>query len=138
MSRVIKFLSDYSKPIFFTWFILIIIASSIPRIPTLWVKTSDGISVRLDYVIHFLEFFGLSFFFLMWKVSMMKKKNVQKRILYLLLGMGFALFTEFQQLFIPGRSLNLVDCYFNIMGLGSGILFWGYGFHKKKWLSINI
>jgi VanZ family protein len=118
-----NFISKYSKLLFFTWLILIFIASSLPQLPTPKIKISAGTSFRLDYLIHFLEFFILSILFIFWMINNNPKQKLQNWIIFIAIGIGFAFMIEFYQDIIPGRKFNIVDSIYNSIGIVSGILF---------------
>jgi len=131
-----NFISKYSKLLFFTWLILIFIASSLPQLPTPKITTSVGTTIRLDYLIHFLEFLVLSVLFILWRMNRESKEIFLVWIIFGLLGIAFSFIIEIYQLIIPGRAFNIVDCYFNTLGLVTGIVLLGFVYRKKKWLSI--
>jgi VanZ family protein len=120
---LLRFVKRNSKLLFFTWLILIFIASSIPQLPTPRIKTSAGTTLRLDYLIHFLEFFILSILFMFCIRNKNSMVNFNQLLLYLVIGIAFAFFIEFYQDIIPGRKFNIVDSIYNSIGIVSGLLF---------------
>lgn len=121
---------NYPCFLFFAWYILIIIGSSIPHLQTPKLNVFNSI-IRLDYAIHFLEYFILSIFFILWRMG--KKPNTRVAtfrafkimFLYGLLGIGMAFLGEVYQIIIPGRSFNPVDGIYNALGIIAGILCMG-------------
>jgi len=113
------FIKKNNKFLFVIWLLLIIIVSSIPRLPILKIKTS-GSSIRLDYLIHFLEYFILSVFFFLWRMNNTRLK-FNKILLYVAIGICFAFIDETYQILIPGRKFNMVDLLFDSFGFSVGI-----------------
>ncbi len=107
--------------IFWLWGSVIIILSVMPNTPKLEIDFNNKI-LRLDYIIHFTVYFTLSILFLLWKAD--KYLKIKSRLLfYFLVGaLIFAGLSEFIQTFIPGRSFNPMDFYFNVTGIVLGIL----------------
>lgn len=119
---VYTYIKRNDKFLFFAWYLLIIIVSSIPHLPTPKIKAFDS-TVRLDYFIHFLEYFILSFLFMLWRISKNSKPKFMMLLLYGVIGMGAAFLGEVYQKLIPGRTFNLVDGIYNCLGFTAGILF---------------
>jgi len=119
---IYTYIKRNDKFLFFAWYLLIIIVSSIPHLPTPKIKVFDS-TVRLDYFIHFLEYFILSILFMLWRIS--KNSNLKSRmlLLYGVIGMGAAFLGELYQKLIPERTFNLVDVIYNFLGFTVGILF---------------
>jgi VanZ family protein len=132
---MLNFILKHSRALFFSWLILIIIASSIPQLPTPKIKTSGGSSFRLDYLIHFLEFFILTMFFISGWVAGESRKTFLFWFFVLNIGIMCTFFAEIYQLIIPGRRFNIFDCYFNTLGLVTGMALWGFFKRKSKWFS---
>ena len=110
------------KFLFFTWYLLLIIVSLIPHLPTPKIRVFDS-TIRLDYFIHFLEYFSLSILFMLWRIN--KNSNLKSRMMLLfgVVGMGVAFLGEIYQKLIPGRTFNLIDVICNFAGFVAGILF---------------
>lgn len=117
-----SYINKNSKYFFIAWFFLIVVISSIPYLPIPKIRVSNSI-VRLDYIIHFLEFFILSFFFIIWRLNKKSKVKLINFFLYIVLGVCIALLNEVYQKIIPGRTFNLIDSLFNCIGFAVGILF---------------
>ncbi|MGD2087781.1 MAG: VanZ family protein [Candidatus Aminicenantes bacterium] len=94
--------------------------SSIPHLPIPKIKALDS-SIRLDYVIHFLEYFILSLFFMFWRMDSDSELKFKKVLLFIVLGMGFALLDEMYQKLIPGRKFNIIDFMYDSIGFSVGI-----------------
>lgn len=130
-----KFIRRNSRLLFFAWLILILIASSIPGLPAPKIKTSSGSSFRLDYLIHFLEFFILAVLFILGWMKNLSKKTIFIWIMFILLGIISAFCIEIFQWVIPGRRFNILDLYFNLMGLVFGTACFAFFYRKTKWFS---
>ncbi len=108
------------KYIFWCWAVLILVMVIIPRIPEFGSgeneKTSDP-----DYLIHFVSFFLLSVFFILWKSAGRMRTDKNLLLTYLSAGILFTVCTELLQKIIPGRSFNPVDIMFNLAGMFAGL-----------------
>jgi VanZ family protein len=82
-----------------------------------------GMDIRIDYVIHFLEFFILSILFIFMKMNHSAKLKFKHISWYVVLGMNAAFFIEVYQELIPGRTFNIIDFLYNSLGLVTGVLF---------------
>ena len=120
---LLRFVKRNLKLLFFTWLILIFIAFSIPQLSTPRIKASGGSSIRLDYVIHFLEFFVLSVLFVFCMIDKKKKQTFLNWVLFIVLSVGLAFLIEFYQYLIPGRRFNIMDSIYNSLGFLIGFLF---------------
>ncbi len=86
-----------------------------------------NISFRLDYLLHFLAYFALALFFILWKHKGKKEKKFY--VLLISFGIFFSIFFEIIQIFIPGRVFNPLDSLFNLIGFVVSIA--GYFILKK-------
>ena len=121
MKKLIRRLVPVSRYLLVIWTLLIISSSSIPGIPTPKIETADK-EIRLDYIIHFIEYAGLAFLGILSftpSTMIMSRKKVFIIASSLML---FALADEFHQLLIPGRTFNPVDIVFNLAGISAGII----------------
>ena len=114
------FIKKNSKLFFVLWCLLLIMISSIPNVPIPKIKAIDS-SIRLDYIIHFLEYFILSLFFMFWRMDTDSGLKFKKVLLFIVLGMGFALLDEIYQKLIPGRTFNIIDFMYDSIGFSIGI-----------------
>jgi len=94
--------------------------SSIPNVPIPKIKALHS-SIRLDYVIHFLEYFILSVFFMFWRMDTDIELKFKKVLLFIVMGMCFALLDEMYQKLIPGRKFNIIDFMYDSIGFSIGI-----------------
>ena len=111
---------------FWFWFCLtlILIASSIPRLPdpSIELKSFDLI-LRIDYILHFLQYAVLSSLFVLWQGLKNKEFPNRTFIIALFIGIIFASLDEYHQFYIPGRRFNPVDMFYNCLGIISGLTF---------------
>jgi VanZ family protein len=114
------FIKKNSKLFFVLWCLLLIMISSIPNLPTPKIKALDS-NIRLDYVIHFLAYFILSLFFMFWRMDTDSGLKFKKVLLFIVLGMCFALLDEIYQKLIPGRTFNIIDFMYDSIGFSIGI-----------------
>ncbi|MFO7755459.1 MAG: VanZ family protein [Bacteroidales bacterium] len=121
MSNIIRRLIPVSRYLLAVWVLLIIVASSVPGIPTPKIETARS-EIRLDYIIHFVEYGGLAFLAVLSFTPPSLSVSLT-RLAYLSGGLVlFALADEFHQLLIPGRTFNPVDIAFNIGGILAGVI----------------
>jgi VanZ family protein len=91
----------------------------IPDVPTPKVDRGGEI-LRLDYLIHFVLFLVGGFLFFHWKQA----TKIKIRFFVLVfLGWLYAGLCEAVQLYVPGRTYNPIDLFYNILGLSVGFLF---------------
>lgn len=108
------------KYLFWTWLLLILTFSSIPELPGPDFETRDSI-LRLDYIIHFIEYFVLISLLLFWRGG--KNYHISTRfVLITLIGsIVVATLDEYHQIWIPGRTFNPMDMYANFAGILTGM-----------------
>lgn len=87
-----------------------------------------------DKVVHFTLFFGLVFLWnRVWLGKNKSKNNLKKISLnYLVFGIIFAIFTEFLQMNVPGRSFDSWDIVANVSGGTIGTLMYVYLTKKQS------
>ncbi|WP_162343068.1 VanZ family protein [Cyclobacterium salsum] len=82
-----------------------------------------------DKLIHFGMFFGMAF---LWSRVIRQKLNPEKRekskyfTNYLVLWIFIAIFTEYLQVLVPGRSFDYLDITTNILGGTIGTVIFVY------------
>ncbi len=106
--------------LFWIWVALILYFTLTPIGPKLKLEIKDQ-SIRLDYFFHFLVYFGLSMFYLIWKADNNFRVKSKLLILFLFTSIIFSFISEIVQNYIPNRSFNPIDFYFNSAGIISGI-----------------
>ncbi len=82
-----------------------------------------------DKVIHFGMFFGMAFLWsrvIRQKLSDAQKKNSKNFTNYLVLWIFLAIFTEYVQQLVPGRSFDYLDIAVNILGGTIGTVIFVY------------
>ena len=82
--------------------------SSIPDVPVNTRVEPEGLSFRLDYLLHFVAYTVIAFLF---------GKAYYPSLMGFLLLARFALLEEGHQLLIPGRTYNPMDLGFDLLGL---------------------
>lgn len=122
MKFILNNISRVSRYLFFVCLIGILVVSALPKYNAGTYEVSDGFSIRLDYFLHFLGYGALSAFFLLWR----KDNWLRSLMVIIALGLFIAYITEFQQIFIVGRTYNPVDFYFNASGVIVGVLLSGF------------
>ena len=108
---------------------MIIVFSSIPSLPTLRVHTARS-EIRLDYLIHFLEYGLLTFMAFLHFVNSEFRLNYKKIILITISIILFAVIDELHQKLIPGRSFNVKDIISDIAGILAAVVFCVLVFRK--------
>lgn len=124
------YLYKNSKYFFYIWLFIIMIISSLPQIMIPEIKSTQS-NIRLDYLVHFWEFFILAIFFGLWRLNKRFKQTFHNWISYILIGWGLAFLVEIYQYLIPDRSFNIIDYIYNSIGYITGI-FLVYIFLKIK------
>ncbi len=112
------------------WKMVFIIYSSILFLLAVLPINSSGsvlnntyiISVRLDYLIHFIIYFFWMFLLKQLTHSSSRDSIHQVLIYYLLLGLAFAVWTESIQYFLPYRAFNINDLIANGLGVVAGLI----------------
>ncbi|HEX2920774.1 MAG TPA: VanZ family protein [Bacteroidales bacterium] len=125
MIRFVVFIRPYAIYLLALWIIAIITMSSIPGIPTLKLHT-DRSDIRLDYLIHFIEYGVLTFLAFLSFGSKDFRINARKVIVIILLAIMFAFADEYHQRYIPGRTFNPKDLISNISGIAGATVFYLY------------
>ncbi len=107
------------------WIILLIswavLLFSIGLIPDAGEIITQSISkFRWDHLEHFVGYFMLGFFFVMWRGDHSFHIQAIDFILFIAIGSIFGWLAEFLQIFIPGRSFTIADMVYNYLGMLSG------------------
>lgn len=109
---------------FWFWFCLtlILIVSSVPKLPDPSIELqSFDLIIRIDYILHFLQYAILGGLFVLWQGLRNKEFTNRTLIITLFIGIAFASLDEYHQLYIPGRRFNPVDMFYNCLGVISGL-----------------
>jgi len=77
-----------------------------------------------DKISHFTAYCGLAVFLNLFLLIQNKKEFLKKKawMFALLIGAVYAMIDEFHQLFIPGRSCDILDWSADVIGLLLGLL----------------
>ena len=129
MIRLILWFKPFSKYLLVAIAVLIMVVSSIPKVPVMKISMGDTV-IRLDYLIHFLEYGALAF---LTYLTFSGKDFIISSRKYLFITvclMAFALADEFHQIIIPGRSFNPKDIISNLIGIVGGLVFCALVFRK--------
>ena len=108
------------KYLFWTWLLLILTFSSIPELPGPDFEMKNSI-LRLDYIIHFIEYFVLVSLLLFWRGGRDYRIGTRFILITLIGGIVIATLDEYHQIWIPGRTFNPVDMYSNYAGILTGM-----------------
>ncbi len=112
---------------FYFWLIGIYILTSMTFSEGIQKETDNGF--RTDYLEHFLLFVILPVLYFFAEGAGLKKL-FNDNYYILLIGLLFAVLTEIQQYYIPGRSFNPIDLILNITGFISGIYIGKYAYKR--------
>ena len=124
MKSLFKRSAQFYKNWFWFCLILILTASSIPRLPDPTLKLeSINFEFRTDYFLHLLQYAVLSSIFLFWQYKKNHKLTKGTIIFTLFAGILLGTADELHQLLIPSRRFNPVDLTYNCIGIISGVIF---------------
>ena len=110
--------------LFWFWLIALLFLTYTPTLPNPKIELDDGQYLRLDYVGHLVFYAVLVVLLFLWKRNYIASR---KRVLYgfiviLLVGVGFAILNEVFQQYIPGRTYNPLDMFYNALGIVVGVI----------------
>lgn len=109
----LKINNSFAKLFFNATLIIITVLSIIPT-PFVEKATISGFTFRLDYLFHFIAYFLLAMFLMLWKKGKHTRKNF---LIYILLfGIVSSFIFELIQIFLPNRVFNPMDVLFNLLG----------------------
>ena len=77
---------------------------------------------RWDYLEHFTGYFILGMLFVIWRGDRSFRIQTMELIAFMVVGSIFGWLAEYIQIFIPGRSFNIIDMLYNFLGILSGTL----------------
>lgn len=123
--RLISFIRPAAVYMLAAWVVAIIILSSTPGIPALRLHTK-GSDIRLDYLIHFVEYGILAFLTLLSSEKKDFRFNYKKYLIVISALAVFAFADEFHQKFIPGRTFNPRDLLSNLSGIIAAVILYIY------------
>lgn len=113
------------------WLACLSVLSLLPYEPSDLFADPAG-SFRWDYLEHFGGYFMLGALLTLWRMNDRKVPFIEL-LLILASGVAYSFLLECAQLFIPGRTFNMIDVAFNGMGLAAGVIF-GYPFLRKLFI----
>ncbi len=116
MIKLFILLRPYARYLLIAWVVTILIVSSIPSIPPLKIHTEKA-DIRLDYLIHVLEYGALTLFSLLTFTGDKYKMDYRKISVITLSLVLFAILDEYHQKIIPGRTYNINDIFGNVLGI---------------------
>ncbi len=120
MYKLIIRVKPFFKVFFWLWLLFILVISSTPNLPDLKLQLDESV-IRIDYAIHFIEYFVLVSFFLIWRIKINLNPTIIIILLTLLIGMATGFVDEFHQKIIAGRTFNPVDMLSNFLGVIAGV-----------------
>ena len=120
MYKLIIRFKPFFKMFFWFWLLFILIISSTPNLPDLKLNIDES-TIRIDYAIHFVEYFLLVSFFLIWRIKNNLNPTITIILLTLLIGMATGFVDEFHQKIINGRTFNPIDMLSNFLGVITGV-----------------
>lgn len=127
-------ISNLYKYLFFGCLAALFIFSAIPNFEveshTSSLKVNFGL--RSDYFAHLVAYMALVVFFLLWKNT--SRNMVLFAGLAVVIGLSVASLTEYQQLYIPGRTFNPVDIFYGGVGVLVGVI--GF-FVVQAWIKVK-
>ena len=120
MYKLIIRFKPFFKVFFWVWLLIILGMSSTPNLPDLKLNIDES-TIRIDYAIHFIEYFLLVSFFLIWRIKNNLNPTIIIIFLTLLIGMATGFVDEFHQKIIIGRTFNPIDMLSNFLGVIAGV-----------------
>ena len=124
--KILKNKSLFRK-LFWLWLITIIILTAIPIpwLPDAKIATKSGFELRLDYFAHGGLFLLMFVFYYFWKLYLTPKIDIKHFVIFIFGSLIFSYLDEYIQTFIPSRSYNIVDFYYNASGIVFGLfVYW--------------
>ena len=91
-----------------------------------------GSEFRWDYLEHFAGYLVLGVLVTLWRLNRNYSLSLLETIFIVGAGLFISFLLEYGQIFIPGRSFNIVDVIYNIFGLTTGVL--GAYFIMGRWI----
>ena len=105
----------------------LVLLSNSPNIATNFIIPD----AMLKITAHITVFFLIGSFYLR-SAYQFKAKFMYNFVVYLLLGLAFAFFDEYQQSFVPSRQASIVDVYFDLLGLLAANILFNLSLFKNK------
>ncbi|MCK5465825.1 MAG: VanZ family protein [Bacteroidales bacterium] len=77
--------------------------------------------IRMDYLLHFLAYFGLGSLYVIWRGNRHFQIRSAELAILTATAISFSILLEYIQLLIPGRAFNVVDMVYNVIGVICGV-----------------
>ena len=130
MLKLITLLRPIAGYLLAAWVITIIIVSSTPNITVPKIHAGRA-SIRLDYIIHFLEYGLLTGLTFLTFTGEKFRTGIRMTVTIIIVLILFAIIDEFHQKLVPGRSFNPMDIYSNVAGIITGAVISVWLFRRK-------
>ena len=79
--------------------------------------------IRMDYLLHLIAYSVLGFLYVLWRGNRdFEIKGIELAILTAA-AISFSILIEYIQMLIPGRAFNVVDMFYNSLGVICGVGF---------------
>ena len=103
------------------WLVCLAVLSLIPYDGSEILPETDS-DFRWDYLEHFSGYLALGGLVTLWRLN--RNFTLPFLEIIIIIGTGFVVsfLLEYGQIFIPGRTFNIIDVVYNISGLTAGIL----------------
>ena len=105
--------------LFIAWTLLIIYMSVRPSPNEILKK--HFFEIRMDYLLHFLAYFGLGSLYVIWRGNRHFQIRSAELAILTATAISFSILLEYIQLLIPGRAFNVVDMVYNVIGVICGV-----------------
>lgn len=121
MITLFDYIKSRARWLLILWVIIIIIFSSLPKLPDIKIPTGK-LDIQIDFLFHFLEYVALAGLCILSFYRDAQYFLTRRVTNILLMLIAFAVADESHQLLISGRSFQLMDIVFNIIGIITGLL----------------
>jgi VanZ family protein len=124
--------------LFSVWIVILVLLSVWPTANSF--IQQDISEFHWDYLEHFILYFIVGFLYIFWRINKDLSLSLTELIIFIAAGVIFSWLTEYIQVYIPGRALNIYDMISNMAGIISGSLisyFLIIRIFLKNWLSRN-
>jgi VanZ family protein len=123
----------HKKAIWFSLFvictILIIYMSVRPSASEILKK--QFFELRMDYLLHLLAYFTFSSLYVLWRANSQFEIKMMELAIVTATAISFSILIEYIQLFIPTRAFNVVDMFYNLIGVLGGVGFTYFYFIRR-------
>jgi VanZ family protein len=103
------------------WTLLIIYMSVRPGANEILKK--HFFEIRMDYLLHFLAYFAFGSLYVIWRGDRHFEIKSMELAILTAAAISFSILLEYIQLLIPGRAFNVVDMFYNVLGVICGVGF---------------